>query len=75
MKIQSIIQSTALASVLLITVFAYTKGSKTLDVYWVDVDEKGEGTLIVTPADELILTDRGLWDYRNSNRTFRTPNK
>ena len=57
MKIQSIIQSTALASALLITVFAYTKGSKTLDVYWVDVDEKGEGTLIVTPADGLILTD------------------
>lgn len=75
MKIQSIIQSTALASALLITVFAYTKGSKTLDVYWVDVDEKGEGTLIVTPADELILTDRGLQDYQNSNRTFRTPNK
>lgn len=75
MKIQSIIKSTALASALLITVFAYTKGSKTLDVYWVDVDEKGEGTLIVTPADELILTDRGLQDYRNSNRTFRTLNK
>ena len=51
------IKSTALASALLITVFDYTKGSKTLDVYWVDVDEKGEGTLIVTPADGLILTD------------------
>ena len=51
------IKSTALASALLVTVFDYTKGSKTLDVYWVDVDEKGEGTLIVTPADGLILTD------------------
>ena len=43
------------------------KDSKTLDVYWVDV-EGGGGTLIVTPAGESILIDTGMPGNRDPRR-------
>ena len=70
MKIKSIIQSTALVTVLLITGFTHAKDSKTLDVYWVDV-EGGGGTLIVTPAGESILIDTGLPGDRDPSRIHK----
>mgnify|MGYP003304026394 CR=1 FL=1 len=59
------------------------KDSKTLDVYWVDV-EGGGGSLIVTPAGESILIDTGMPDGksysinipdRGHSRTFKTRKK
>ena len=46
---------------------AVAKDSKTLDVYWVDV-EGGGGTLIVTPAGESILIDTGMPGGRDPRR-------
>ena len=46
---------------------AVAKDSKTLDVYWVDV-EGGGGTLIVTPAGESILIDTGMPGGRDPGR-------
>lgn len=46
---------------------AVAKDSKTLDVYWVDV-EGGGGTLIVTPAGESILIDTGMPGGRDPER-------
>ena len=59
MKIKTILKAVAAATALLVTGTASAKDSKTLDVYWVDV-EGGGGTLIVTPAGESILIDSGM---------------
>ena len=49
---------------------AVAKDSKTLDVYWVDV-EGGGGTLIVTPAGESILIDTGMPGGRDPGRIHK----
>ena len=54
MKIKTLIKTVAAATALLVTGTAFAKDSKTLDVYWVDV-EGGGGSLIVTPSGESIL--------------------
>ena len=83
MKIKTLIKTVAAATSLLVTGTAFAKDSKTLDVYWVDV-EGGGGSLIVTPAGESILIDTGMPDGksysinipdRGHSRTFKTRKK
>ena len=65
MKIKTILKAVAAATALLVTGTAFAKDSKTLDVYWVDV-EGGGGTLIVTPAGEsilIVLSSRRSFEY------------
>ena len=74
MRFKSTFQYATLAIVLLTACYAYAKESKTLDVYWVDV-EGGGGTLIVTPAGESILIDTGLPGDRDPTRIHEVATK
>ncbi|HBT21994.1 MAG TPA: hydrolase [Verrucomicrobiales bacterium] len=74
MKIKTLIKTVAAATALLVTGTAFAKDSKTLDVYWVDV-EGGGGTLIVTPAGESILIDTGMPGGRDPGRLHKAAAK
>ena len=67
MKIRQFIQTISAVLALAVAGPAVAKDSKTLDVYWVDV-EGGGGTLIVTPAGESILIDTGMPGGRDPGR-------
>ncbi|SVB85771.1 uncharacterized protein METZ01_LOCUS238625, partial [marine metagenome] len=66
-KIKQFIQTIPAVLALAFAGSAVAKDSKTLDVYWVDV-EGGGGTLIVTPAGESILIDTGMPGGRDPGR-------
>jgi beta-lactamase superfamily II metal-dependent hydrolase len=53
---------------------ASTPPTRTLDIYWVDV-EGGAATLIVTPAGESVLIDTGNPGSRDAERIFRVATK
>ena len=74
MKIKTLIKTVAAATSLLVTGTAFAKDSKTLDVYWVDV-EGGGGSLIVTPAGESILIDTGMPGGRDPGRLHEAATK
>ena len=67
MKPSHFINTIVAAAALAFASPAVAKDSKTLDVYWVDV-EGGGGTLIVTPAGESILIDTGMPGGRDPGR-------
>ncbi len=67
MKIRQFIQTISAVLALAVAGPAVAKDSKTLDVYWVDV-EGGGGTLIVTPVGESILIDTGMPGGRDPGR-------
>jgi beta-lactamase superfamily II metal-dependent hydrolase len=67
MKIRQFIQTISAVLALAVVGPAAAEDSKTLDVYWVDV-EGGGGTLIVTPAGESILIDTGMPGGRDPGR-------
>ena len=66
-KIKQFIETIPAVLALAFAGSAVAKDSKTLDVYWVDV-EGGGGTLIVTPAGESILIDTGMPGGRDPGR-------
>lgn len=61
----------ALSIVLALSAGAETAATRTLDIYWNDV-EGGGATLIVTPAGESILIDSGNPGSRDSGRIYKT---
>ena len=59
-----------LSPILLFLLPAGLSATKTLDIYWVDV-EGGAATLIVTPAGESILIDTGNPGDRDASRIHK----
>ena len=74
MQLKSILPILLATAALLLTGSATAKDSKTLDVYWIDV-EGGGGTLIVTPAGESILIDTGMPGGRDPGRIHEAATK
>ena len=74
MNIKSLLKTVVATTALLVVGSASAKDTKTLDVYWVDV-EGGGGTLIVTPAGESILIDTGMPGGRDPGRLHEAATK